>query len=93
MNTINKTLLQLAKDIENKDNLHEYVNADNITIKMAGFGSFDEFIHYFRAHYVNILEQMANGLIPYYDNARLLRFMADDLLRIFSDEESERDKK
>jgi len=93
MNTINKTLLQLAKDIENKDNLHEYVNADSIIIKVADFGSFDDFIYYFRAHYVNILEQMANGFIPCHDDARLLRFMAADLLQIFSDEESEREKK
>ena len=88
-----KTLAQVANDIENGNNLHEYYNNDGATIKAGNFESFGDFLSYYRQHYRPILEQVADGITPTGDNARLLRLLASDLLDIFKEnsDESEED--
>ena len=90
-----KTLAQVANDIENGNNLHEYYNQNGATIKTGNFESFGDFLSYYRQHYRPILEQVADGITPIGDNARLLRLLASDLLDIFkedSDESEEEDE-
>lgn len=90
-----KTLAQVANDIENGNNLHEYYNNNGATIKTGNFESFADFLSYYRQHYRPILEQVADGITPTGDNARLLRLLASDLLDIFKEDsdESEHDGK
>ena len=84
-----KTLAQVANDIENGNNLHEYYNNDGATIKTGNFESFGDFLSYYRQHYRPILEQVADGITPTGDNARLLRLLASDLLDIFKEDSDE----
>lgn len=84
-----KTLAQVANDIENGNNLHEYYNNDGATIKTGNFESFGDFLSYYRQHYRPILEQVADGITPIGDNARLLRLLASDLLDIFKEDSDE----
>ena len=84
-----KTLAQVANDIENGNNLHEYYNNDGATIKAGNFESFADFLSYYRQHYRPILEQVADGITPTGDNARLLRLLASDLLDIFKEDSDE----
>ena len=84
-----KTLAQVANDIENGNNLHEYYNNDGATIKTGSFESFGDFLSYYRQHYRPILEQVADGITPIGDNARLLRLLASDLLDIFKEDSDE----
>ena len=84
-----KTLAQVANDIENGNNLHEYYNNDGATIKTGNFESFGDFLSYYRQHYRPILEQVADGITPTGDNARLLRLLASDLLNIFKEDSDE----
>ena len=84
-----KTLAQVANDIENGNNLHEYYNNDGATIKTGNFESFADFMSYYRQHYRPILEQVADGITPIGDNARLLRLLASDLLDIFKEDSDE----
>ena len=84
-----KTLAQVANDIENGNNLHEYYNNDGATIKTGNFESFGDFLSYFDMHYRPILEQVADGITPIGDNARLLRLLASDLLDIFKEDSDE----
>ena len=84
-----KTLAQVANDIENGNNLHEYYNNDGATIKAGNFESFADFLSYYRQHYRPILEQVADGITPIGDNARLLRLLASDLLDIFKEDSDE----
>ena len=84
-----KTLAQVANDIENGNNLHEYYNNDGATIKTGSFESFADFLSYYRQHYRPILEQVADGITPIGDNARLLRLLASDLLAAFKTEDSD----
>jgi hypothetical protein len=84
-----KTLAQVANDIENGNNLHEYYNNDGATIKTGNFESFGDFLSYFDMHYRPILEQVADGITPTGDNARLLRLLASDLLDIFKEDSDE----
>lgn len=86
-----KTLAQVANDIENGNNLHEYYNNDGATIKTGNFESFGDFLSYYRQHYRPILEQVADGITPTGDNARLLRLLASDLLDIFKEDSDESD--
>ncbi len=88
-----KTLAQVANDIENGNNLHEYYNQNGATIKTGSFESFGDFLSYFDMHYRPILEQVADGITPIGNDARLLRLLASDLLDIFKEdsEESEKD--
>ncbi len=81
-----KTLAQVANDIENGNNLHEYYNQNGATIKAGNFESFGDFLSYFDMHYRPILEQVADGITPIGDNARLLRLLASDLLDIFKED-------
>lgn len=84
-----KTLAQVANDIENGNNLHEYYNQNGATIKTGNFESFGDFLSYFDMHYRPILEQVADGITPTGDNARLLRLLASDLLDIFKEDSDE----
>ena len=84
-----KTLAQVANDIENGNNLHEYYNQNGATIKTGSFESFGDFLSYYRQHYRPILEQVADGITPIGDNARLLRLLASDLLDIFKEDSDE----
>lgn len=84
-----KTLAQVANDIENGNNLHEYNNNDGATIKTGNFESFGDFLSYFDMHYRPVLEQVADGITPTGDNARLLRLLASDLLDIFKEDSDE----
>ena len=84
-----KTLAQVANDIENGNNLHEYYNQNGATIKTGSFESFGDFLSYYRQHYRPILEQVADGITPTGDNARLLRLLASDLLDIFKEDSDE----
>ena len=79
----------MANDIENGNNLHEYYNNDGATIKAGNFESFADFLSYYRQHYRPILEQVADGITPTGDNARLLRLLASDLLDIFKEDSDE----
>ncbi|MBR3634181.1 MAG: hypothetical protein IKN51_06590 [Bacteroidaceae bacterium] len=88
-----KTLAQVANDIENGNNLHEYYNNDGATIKAGNFESFGDFLSYYRQHYRPILEQVADGITPTGDNARLLRLLASDLLDIFKEDSDESEDK
>ena len=81
-----KTLAQVANDIENGNNLHEYYNNDGATIKTGSFESFGDFLSYFDMHYRPILEQVADGITPIGNDARLLRLLASDLLDIFKED-------
>ena len=83
-----KTLAQVANDIENGNNLHEYYNNETV-IKTGNFESFGDFLSYYRQHYRPILEQVADGITPIGDNARLLRLLASDLLDIFKEDSDE----
>ena len=87
-----KTLAQVANDIENGNNLHEYYNNDGATIKTGSFESFGDFLSYYRQHYRPILEQVADGITPIGDEARLLRLLASDLLDIFKEDSDENDE-
>jgi hypothetical protein len=84
-----KTLAQVANDIENGNNLHEYYNNDGATIKTGSFESFGDFLSYFDMHYRPILEQVADGITPIGNDARLLRLLASDLLDIFKEDSDE----
>ena len=83
-----KTLAQVANDIENGNNLHEYQNNETV-IKTGNFESFGDFLSYFDMHYRPILEQVADGITPIGDEARLLRLLASDLLAAFKTEDSD----
>ena len=82
----------MANDIENGNNLHEYYNQNGATIKTGNFESFGDFLSYYRQHYRPILEQVADGITPTGDNARLLRLLASDLLDIFKEDGDESDE-
>ena len=86
-----KTLAQVANDIENGNNLHEYYNNETV-IKTGSFESFADFLSYYRQHYRPMLEQVADGITPIGDNARLLRLLASDLLDIFKEDSDENDE-
>ena len=75
-----KTLAQVANEIENHM---------DVTIKAGNFESFGDFLSYFDMHYRPILEQVADGITPIGDNARLLRLLASDLLDIFKEDSDE----
>ena len=81
----------MANDIENGNNLHEYYNNETV-IKTGNFESFGDFLSYFDMHYRPILEQVADGITPIGDNARLLRLLASDLLDIFKEDGDESDE-
>ena len=78
----------MANDIENGNNLHEYYNNETV-IKTGSFESFGDFLSYFDMHYRPILEQVADGITPIGNNARLLRLLASDLLAAFKTEDSD----
>ena len=85
-----KTLAQVANDIENGNNLHEYYNQNGATIKTGSFESFGNFLSYFDMHYRPVLQKVADGITPIGDEARLLRLLASDLLDIFKTEDSDK---
>lgn len=82
----------MANDIENGNNLHEYYNQNGATIKTGSFESFADFLSYYRQHYRPILEQVADGITPIGNDARLLRLLASDLLDIFKEDSDENDE-
>ena len=86
-----KTLVQVAEDIENGNNLHEYYNNDGAQIKAGQFGSFADFISYYNQHYRPILQAIADGEDLTAQPAQLLRFMASDLLELFADTDEDTD--
>jgi len=83
-----KTLAQVANDIENGNNLHEYYNNDGATIKTGNFESFADFLSYYRQHYRPLLEAIRNGDTLDEKQRHTLNFMADDLIKMFHEEDS-----
>ena len=81
-----KTLAAIAADIENGENLHEYYNENGAQIKAGQFGTFADFLSYYRQHYRPILQAIADGEDLTAQPAALLRFMAQDLLDVFADD-------
>ena len=73
-----KTLAQIANEIE------EHFD---VTIKAGQFGTFADFLSYYRQHYRPILQAIADGEDLTAQPAALLRFMAQDLLDVFADDE------
>jgi len=86
-----KTLAQVANDIENGNNLHEYYNNDGTTIKTGNFESFGDFLSYFDMHYRPMLERIENGEDISESDRHLLNFLASDLLAAFKTEDSDED--
>ena len=84
-----KTLAQVANDIENGNNLHEYYNNDGATIKTGNFESFGDFLSYFDMHYRPMLERIENGEDISESDRHLLNFLASDLLAAFKTEDSD----
>lgn len=84
-----KTLAQVANDIENGNNLHEYYNNDGATIKTGNFESFGDFLSYYRQHYRPMLERIENGEDISESDRHLLNFLASDLLAAFKTEDSD----
>ena len=84
-----KTLAQVANDIENGNNLHEYYNNDGATIKTGSFESFGDFLSYFDMHYRPMLERIENGEDSSESDRHLLNFLASDLLAAFKTEDSD----
>ncbi len=84
-----KTLAQVANDIENGNNLHEYYNNNGATIKTGNFESFADFLSYFDMHYRPMLERIENGEDISESDRHLLNFLASDLLAAFKTEDSE----
>ena len=84
-----KTLAQVANDIENGNNLHEYYNQNGATIKTGSFESFGDFLSYFDMHYRPMLERIENGEDISENDRHLLNFLASDLLAAFKTEESD----
>ena len=84
-----KTLAQVANDIENGNNLHEYYNNDGATIKTGSFESFGDFLSYFDMHYRPMLERIENGEDISESDRHLLNFLASDLLAAFKTEDSD----
>ena len=82
-----KTLAQVANEVENGN-----IYYNETTIKCGNFESFADFLSYYRQHYRPILEQVADGITPIGDNARLLRLLASDLLDIFKEDSDENDE-
>jgi hypothetical protein len=82
-----KTLAQVANDIENGNNLHEYYNNETV-IKAGNFESFGDFLSYYRHHYRPLLEAIRNGDTLDEKQRRTLNFMADDLIKLFWDKEN-----
>lgn len=80
-----KTLAQVANDIENGNNLHEYYNQNGATIKTGSFESFGDFMSYFDMHYRPMLERIENGEDISESDRHLLNFLASDLLDIFKE--------
>ena len=72
-----KTLAQVAAEIE------EHFD---VTIKAGQFGTFADFLSYYRQHYRPILQAIADGEDLTAQPAALLRFMAQDLLDVFADD-------
>ena len=79
MNTNEMTLAQAAAIIEENGQ----------QVKVGSFESFGDFVSYFDRHYSPILEQVADGITPTGDNARLLRLLASDMLAAFKTEDSD----
>ena len=84
-----KTLAQVANDIENGNNLHEYYNQNGATIKTGSFESFGDFLSYFDMHYRPMLERIENGEDISESDRHLLNFLAAALLAAFKTEDSD----
>ena len=83
-----KTLAQVANDIENGNNLHEYYNNETV-IKAGNFESFGDFLSYFDMRYRPMLERIENGEDISENDRHLLNFLASDLLAAFKTEDSD----
>lgn len=83
-----KTLAQVANDIENGNNLHEYYNNETV-IKTGSFESFGDFLSYYRQHYRPMLERIEIGEDISENDRHLLNFLASDLLDIFKEDSDE----
>ena len=86
METIRKTLAQVANDIE-QGNASEYCNADFTHITVGQFEDFSAFLSYYNQHYKPLLERIENGEDITEEDRHLLNFLASDLLTAFNDEE------
>jgi len=84
-----KTLAQVANDIENGNNLHEYYNNNGATIKTGNFESFGDFASYFDCHYRPLLERIQNGDEISDADRHTLNFLASDLLEAMGADGSE----
>ena len=78
--TTTKTLAQAANEIE------EHFD---VTIKAGQFGTFADFLSYYRQHYRPILQAIADGEELSAQPPHLLRFMASDLLEMFGEDEDD----
>lgn len=58
-------------------------------ISAGNFESFADFLSYYRHHYAPVLKQVRNGDTPTKDGARVLRFLASDLLEMFGEDDDE----
>jgi len=86
MENLVKNLAQVANDIENKNELHEYCNAESTKIKIGNFESFDDFASYFRVHYAPVLKKVSNGEALTVEESRLLKWFAGEMLETFKEE-------
>lgn len=62
--------------------LMEEQEREGVTVECGQFDSMESFFSYFDQHYKPMLEQVSNGYTPVLDDARLLRFFADDMLSL-----------
>ena len=86
MENIVKNMAQIANDLENKIDLHEYCNAESVKIKIGNFESFDDFVSYFRHHYAPVLKKVSSGEALTVEESRLLGWFAGEMLDTFKEE-------
>ena len=73
-------LAELAEQVENQT---------GEKIDTGTFDSFADFLNYYSHHYRPLLKQVRDGFTPTGDDARLLRFLATDLLEMFGEDEDD----
>jgi hypothetical protein len=81
----------MAKNIITLAQAADIINeqADN-EIKAGNFQTFQDFMYYYRQHYLPLLRAIRNGDELTDKQRHLLNFMADDLIKLFwTDEDGE----
>lgn len=69
------TLATMAEQVENQT---------GESISVNSFGTFADFVSYFRQHYAPMLQRVQDGTQTEADT-HLMRFLADDLLNTFAE--------